>query len=65
MLGNVREWCWDLYDVQEYCSYRIFRGGSWAEAARGCGASRRRRSHPTFRIDDLGFRIAQSNLTSI
>lgn len=60
MLGNVWEWCWDLYDVNVYGSYRVFRGGSWAEEARGCGATCRRRSHPTFRIDDLGFRLARS-----
>ncbi|WP_051286881.1 SUMF1/EgtB/PvdO family nonheme iron enzyme [Paenibacillus taiwanensis] len=60
MIGNVWEWCWDIYDEQVYGSYRIFRGGSWAEAERGCGASCRRRSHPTFAIDDLGFRLARS-----
>lgn len=60
MLGNVWEWCWDQYDPQVYGSYRVFRGGSWAEEARGCGATCRRRSHPTFRIDDLGFRLARS-----
>ncbi len=60
MLGNVWEWCWDVYDAQVYGSYRIFRGGSWAEEARGCGATVRRRSHPTFRIDDLGFRLART-----
>ncbi|WP_438285511.1 formylglycine-generating enzyme family protein [Bacillus wiedmannii] len=60
MLGNVWEWCYDLYDEKVYGSYRIFRGGSWAEEARGCGATCRRRSHPTFHIDDLGFRLARS-----
>ncbi|WP_207390493.1 SUMF1/EgtB/PvdO family nonheme iron enzyme [Rhodococcus sp. ABRD24] len=60
MLGNVWEWCWDVYDAEVYGSYRVFRGGSWAEEARGCGASCRRRSHPTFAIDDLGFRLARS-----
>jgi hypothetical protein len=60
MLGNVWEWCWDLYDAKVYGAYRVFRGGSWAEEARGCGATCRRRSHPTFRIDDLGFRLARS-----
>lgn len=60
MLGNVWEWCWDLYDEQVYGSYRIFRGGSWAEEDRGCGATCRRRSHPTFSVDDLGFRLARS-----
>lgn len=60
MLGNVWEWCWNLYDPEVYGSYRIFRGGGWSDEARGCLASNRRRSHPTYSIDDLGFRVARS-----
>lgn len=60
MLGNVWEWCWDVYDEKVYGSYRIFRGGGWSDTARGCLASNRRRSHPTFYIDDLGLRLAKS-----
>lgn len=60
MLGNVWEWCWDVYDAEVYGSYRVFRGGGWADRSRGCLASNRRRSHPTYAIDDLGFRVARS-----
>ena len=60
MLGNVWEWCEDLYDEEVYGTYRIFRGGGWSDEARGCLASNRRRSHPTFKIEDLGFRLAKS-----
>ncbi|MFW6255146.1 MAG: formylglycine-generating enzyme family protein [Chitinivibrionales bacterium] len=60
MLGNVWEWCWDIYDREVYKSYRVFRGGGWADAQRGCLATNRRRSHPTFRIDDLGFRMVKT-----
>ncbi len=59
MLGNVWEWCWDVYDEKVYGPYRVFRGGGWCDPARGCLASNRRRSHPTFKIDDLGFRLAR------
>ncbi|WP_288132593.1 SUMF1/EgtB/PvdO family nonheme iron enzyme [Microbulbifer sp.] len=60
MLGNVWEWCWDVYDPKFYGPYRVFRGGGWCDSERGCLASNRRRSHPTYKIDDLGFRIARS-----
>lgn len=60
MLGNVWEWCWDLYDPQVYGTYRVLRGGGWFDEHWSCRASVRRRSHPTFRIDDVGFRVARS-----
>jgi formylglycine-generating enzyme required for sulfatase activity len=61
MLGNVWEWCSDIYNETDYGSYRILRGGGWNDEERGCLATNRRRSHPTsFKIDDLGFRIARS-----
>lgn len=60
MIGNVWEWCWDLYDPRVYGPYRVFRGGGWNDHHWGCRASTRRKSHPTLRIDDLGFRVARS-----
>jgi sulfatase modifying factor 1 len=60
MLGNVWEWCWDLYDPATYGSYRTFRGGGFADPERSIGSTVRRRSHPTFTIEDLGLRPAQS-----
>lgn len=62
MIGNVWEWCWDLYDTERYGNYRVFRGGSWAEVENNCGSTSRRKSMPDFKIDDLGFRIALTKL---
>ncbi|SEL87861.1 formylglycine-generating enzyme family protein [Streptacidiphilus jiangxiensis] len=60
MLGNVWDWCWDVYDAEVYGTYRVLRGGGWFDEHWSCRASARRRSHPTFRVDDVGFRIARS-----
>ena len=60
MIGNAWEWCWDVFDPKVYGPYRVFRGGGWCDVPRSCRASCRRKSHPTFRIDDLGFRLARS-----
>lgn len=62
MLGNVWEWCWDVYDAEVYGPYRVLRGGGWFDERWSCRASVRRRSHPTFRVDDVGFRVARSIL---
>jgi sulfatase modifying factor 1 len=60
MLGNVWEWCWELYDPAVYGTYRVLRGGGWFDEHWSCRASVRRRSMSTLRIDDLGFRVARS-----
>jgi formylglycine-generating enzyme required for sulfatase activity len=60
MLGDVWEWCWDIYDPEVYGTYRVLRGGGWFDEHWSCRASVRRRSHPTLTIDDIGFRVARS-----
>jgi formylglycine-generating enzyme required for sulfatase activity len=60
MLGNVWDWCWDIYDAEVYGTYRVLRGGGWFDEHWSCRASVRRRSHPIFAVDDVGFRIARS-----
>ncbi len=59
-MGNAWEWCWDIYDAKIYGPYRVFRGGGFSDPPRGCRASCRRKSHPTFAVDDVGFRVARS-----
>ncbi len=59
MLGNVWDWCWDVYDAEVYGTYRVLRGGGWFDEHWSCRASVRRRSHPDLTLDDVGFRVAR------
>lgn len=69
MSGNVYEWCSDWYgnytsEAQtnptglEVSASRVFRGGSWYINARFCRAADRGGYMPTYRNDDIGFRLA-------
>lgn len=72
MLGNVWEWCQDVY-TSDYddCptngsvyrgsgSNRVLRGGSWLFNARYCRSAYRFFNSPVDSFSDLGFRVARS-----
>jgi hypothetical protein len=62
MSGNVREWCFDIYDIYSG-SIRMGRGGSWNANALNCRvASRNYRFDPTYSDFNIGFRVARSSV---
>jgi formylglycine-generating enzyme required for sulfatase activity len=70
MLGNVWEWCADVWvndytvkaraSVDESASdHRVFRGGSWSDVARNVRAACRMHVGPAGQNGSLGFRCAE------
>ncbi|MBT4749482.1 MAG: SUMF1/EgtB/PvdO family nonheme iron enzyme, partial [Rhodospirillaceae bacterium] len=45
--------------IEGSCSRRVDRGGSWLDRPGYLRSAYRSKSDPTFRYDDLGFRIAR------
>ncbi len=73
MHGNVHEWCEDSFQISyegapadgsvwtgEESSSRVIRGGGWFNVAQGLRSALRIRFAPTFRDDNLGFRVART-----
>ncbi|WP_396129961.1 formylglycine-generating enzyme family protein [Agromyces aerolatus] len=65
MIGNVWEWCWDYLDPARYDSYRVFRGGGFADDAWSARASTRRGGAPRMHHEDVGFRVARGAFDTI
>ena len=61
MLGNVSEWCWDLF-APDTSDARVFRGGGWTESRAAVRASTSRGGNPRSAFDDVGLRVARGAL---
>ncbi|MDN8547989.1 SUMF1/EgtB/PvdO family nonheme iron enzyme [Microbacterium sp. NM3R9] len=64
-LGNVSEWCWDLFDPDRRARDRAFRGGGFADDAGHARASARRGAAPASRFDDVGLRVARGAFDAV
>lgn len=67
MIGNVWEWCINLYDDPEVTDthtegQRVLRGGSWRSERLVAHTVRRRGELPNTRYDDIGFRVVCDRL---
>lgn len=73
LIGNVWEWTQDCYadsldsvpsidspNETGACSIGLYRGGSWVNVPQYLRSANRNGNSPSFRVNDLGFRVARS-----